>query len=163
MDTDGEILAASPQVMNTIINNGCKMLIHGKLFADLKETDLRTLVDDQVSEGKNIEYKSALPNNSDRDKKEFLADISAFSNSAGGYIFFGISEINGLPVDIKGLGNIDPDAEILRFENLLRDSISPRLPGISISAIAIEGNGPVLAMHIPKSWASPHMLTYAGM
>ena len=139
------------------------MSINGKLFSDIKETDLRSLVEDQVPEGKNIEYKSALPNNSDRDKKEFLADISSFSNSSGGYIFFGITEKNGLPVDLKGLGDIDTDAEILRFENLLRDSISPRLPGISIRAISIEGNGPVLAMHIPKSWASPHMVTYAGM
>jgi schlafen family protein len=139
------------------------MLIHGKQFADLEESDLRSLVDDQVAEGKTIEYKSALPNNSDRDKKEFLADISSFSNSAGGYIFFGISETNGLPIDIGGLRDIDPDAQILRFENLLRDSISPRLPGISIRAIPIENNGPVLAIHIPKSWASPHMVTYAGV
>lgn len=139
------------------------MLINGKLFSNIKETDLRSLVEDQVAEGKNIEYKSALPNNSDRDKKEFLADISSFSNSSGGYIFFGVSEKNGLPVDLKGIADVDTDAEILRFENLLRDSISPRLPGVSIRAISIEGNGPVLAMHIPKSWASPHMVTYAGM
>ena len=33
---------------------------------------------------------------------------------------------NGLPVDLKGLGDIDSDAEILRFENILRDSVSPR-------------------------------------
>lgn len=139
------------------------MLIHGKQFTDLEETDLRSLLDDLVAEGKNIEYKSELPNNSDRDKKEFLADISSFSNSAGGYMFFGISETNGLPVNIGGLGDIDPDAQILRFENLIRDSISPRLPGISIRAITIEGNGPVLAIHIPKSWASPHMVTYGGI
>lgn len=63
------------------------MLIHGKQFVELDETDLRSLIDDQVAEGKNIEYKSALPGNSGRNKKEFLADISSFSNSAGGYIF----------------------------------------------------------------------------
>lgn len=139
------------------------MLIGGKLFSDIQEIDLRSLIEDKVAEGKNIEYKSTLPNNSDRDKKEFLADISSFSNSSGGYIFFGITENSGLPVGLKGLGDIDTDAEILRIENLLRDSISPRLPGISIRAISIEGNGPVLAIHIQKSWASPHMVTYAGI
>ena len=97
------------------------MLIHGKQFAELEETDLRSLIEDQVAEGKNIEYKSALPSKSDRDKKEFLADISSFSNSAGGYIFFGISESNGLPVEIKGLGDIDPDAQILRLDNFVQD------------------------------------------
>ena len=48
------------------------------------------------------------------------------------------------------------------MENLLRDGIAPRLPFKSIRAITIKGNGPVLAMHIPKSWASPHMVTFAG-
>lgn len=67
-----------------------------------------------------------------------------------------------MPVEIVGLGDIDPDAQILRFENLLRDCIAPRLPGISIRAITFEGNSPVLAMHIPKSWASPHMVIFAG-
>lgn len=138
------------------------MLIHGKQFVELDETDLRSLIDDQVAEGKNIEYKSALPGNSGRNKKEFLADISSFSNSAGGYIFFGISESNGLPVEIEGLSDIDPDAQILRLDNLLRDGIAPRLPGISIRAITIEGSGPVLAIHLPKSWASPHMVIFAG-
>lgn len=138
------------------------MLIHGKQFADLEESDLRSLIDDQVSEGKSIEYKLVLPNNSERDRKELLADISSFSNAAGGYIFFGISENNGLPVTIEGLGDIDPDAQILRFENLLRDSIAPRLPGLSIRAIPIKDKGPVLAVHIPKSWTSPHMVTFAG-
>lgn len=47
------------------------MLIHGKQFAELEEQDLPSLIEDQVAEGKNIEYKSALPSNSDRDKKEF--------------------------------------------------------------------------------------------
>ena len=87
------------------------------------KSDLLSLIEDRVPEGKNIEYKSALPNNSDRDKKEFLADVSAFSNSSGGYILFGIFEKSGLPVDLKGLGDIDIDAAILRFENFLRDGM----------------------------------------
>lgn len=48
------------------------------------------------------------------------------------------------------------------MDNLLRDGIAPRLPGISIRAITIEGSGPVLAIHLPKSWASPHMVIFAG-
>lgn len=136
------------------------MLIHGKQLADLEECDLQSLIDDKVAEGKNIEYKRDLPQNSDQAKKEFLADVSSFSNSAGGYIFFGMSEDSGLPLGIEGLGQIDPDAEILRFENLLRDSMTPRLPGVNIRAISITNQSSVLVVHIPKSWASPHMVTF---
>ena len=38
-----------------------------------KEEDLQALVDNSVLECKTIEYKQALPSNSDSDKKEFLA------------------------------------------------------------------------------------------
>ncbi len=82
------------------------MFIHGKLFSDLDETDLQSLINNQVTEGKSVEYKSSLPGNSDRDKKEFLADVSSFSNSAGGYLLYGITEENGLPQELIGLGGV---------------------------------------------------------
>lgn len=138
------------------------MFIHGKPFSDLDETDLQSLINNQVAEGKSVEYKSTLPGNPDRDKKEFLADVSSFSNSAGGYLFYGITEENGLPQELKGLDDIDPDSQILRLENLLRDAIAPRIPGVNIRSIAIENKGPVIAIHLPKSWVSPHMVTFAG-
>jgi hypothetical protein len=138
------------------------MQIHGKIFSELNEEDLKSLIDDKVSEGKFIEYKQALPGDSNSHKKEFLADVSSFSNTAGGYIFFGILEEDGLPQEVLGLDGIDQDAEILRLENLLRDGITPRIPGINIRAIPIGGRGPVLAIHVSRSWASPHMVSYAG-
>jgi hypothetical protein len=138
------------------------MLINGKKITSLNEDDLKTLINDKVPEGKNFEYKINIPSNSDRDKKEFLADVSSFSNSAGGYLFFGIVEKDGVPIDISELIDIDQDAEKLRFENLLRDSIAPRLSGVSIQPIPIAGRGYVIAMHIPKSWNSPHMVTFGG-
>ena len=138
------------------------MLIHGKPFSELDAADLQSIIDDQLAEGKTVEYKSALPGNSDRDKKEFLADVSSFSNSAGGYLLYGITEENGLPQELKGLDDIDPDSQILRIDNLLRDAIAPRIPGLNIRSIAIENKGPVIAIHQPKSWVSPHMVTFAG-
>ena len=138
------------------------MLIHGKVLSELNEDDLMSLIDDQVSEGKSIEYKQDLPGASNSDKKEFFYDVSSFSNTAGGYIFFGISEKDGLPQEVLGLDGIDPDAEILRLENLLRDGITPRIPGVNIRTVPIGGGGPVLVIHTSRSWASPHMVSYAG-
>ncbi len=123
---------------------------------------MQSLINNQLAEGKSVEYKSSLPGNSDRDKKEFLADVSSFPNSAGGYLFYGITEENGLPQELKGLDDIDPDSQILRLENLLRDAIAPRIPGLNIRSIAIENKGPVIAIHLPKSWVSPHMVTFGG-
>ena len=136
------------------------MFIHGKQFSELDQTDLQSLIDDQVAEGKSVEYKSSLPGTSDNDKKEFLADVSSFSNSAGGYLFYGITEENGLPKELIGLDGINPDAEILRLENLLRDAIRPRIPGLITRSITIKDKGSVIAIHLPKSWVSPHMVTF---
>ena len=139
------------------------MLIHGKPFDEIIEKDLQALIDGNVAEGKQIEYKLTLPNNSDKDKKEFLADISSFANSVGGYIFYGISEDNGLPVELIGLKDVDPDGQVLRLENLLRDAIAPRIPGLTIRAIPLETSDYIIAIMIPRSWASPHMVIFASV
>ena len=66
-------------------------------------SDLKQLQSNAVSEGKTIEYKKLLPTNSYADRKEFLADISSFSNASGGDLIFGILEENGSPKSIDGL------------------------------------------------------------
>jgi predicted HTH transcriptional regulator len=106
-----------------------------KPIESISEADLQALVSDGVPEGKVIEYKESLPDNSYDNKKEFLADVSSFSNAAGGHLLLGIEEEAGIPVQICGLPGIDPDAEILRLENMLRDNIEPRIPSLSMRAV----------------------------
>jgi hypothetical protein len=138
-------------------------LIPGKSFQDIDEADLNSLVDNQVSESKFIEYKLLLPGNADSDKKEFLADASSFANAAGGHLIYGVREEDGLPQSpINGLADINPDEEILRLENMLRDGIAPRLPGLNTRAIPLQNNNCAIIIHIPKSWVSPHMIIYSG-
>src|SRR5713226_6530384 len=103
-----------------------------KQLEALEESDLQALVDNQVSERKTIEYKAALPGNSDGDKKEFLADVSSFANAAGGNLIFGIKEDSGTLVEIRGLQISNVDAEILRLENIIQTGIAPRLPVVHI-------------------------------
>ena len=55
-----------------------------KSIDQITEIDLKSLIDNSVIERKTLDYKAALPGNSESDKKEFLADISSFANSIGG-------------------------------------------------------------------------------
>jgi predicted HTH transcriptional regulator len=73
----------------------------------LEESDLQTLLDNQVSEGKTIDDKEALHGHSDSDRKEFLYDISSFANASGGHLIFGIKEDGGVPTNICGLNITD--------------------------------------------------------
>lgn len=129
------------------------------LFESIEEKTLQDLVDNQVPESKTIDYKEALLGNSDSDKREFLADVSSFANASGGHLIFGIRESSGVPVELCGLQNINVDSEILRIESIIRDGIEPRIPGVSIRAVPLQNQRWALVIRIPRSWASPHMVT----
>jgi hypothetical protein len=131
-----------------------------KPIESIQESDLRSLVDNQVPEGKTIDYKEALPDNSDKGKKEFLADVSSFANASGGYLIFGIKEESGLPVKVCGLDTENPDSEILRLESIIRDGIEPRIPGIGIKAAALQTSRVVIIISVPRSWALPHRVKF---
>lgn len=131
-----------------------------KPLETITETDLQSLVDNQVPEGKTIEYKESLPGNADSDKKEFLADVSSFANAAGGNLIYGIREDGGLPVEVAGLQGIDVDAEKLRLDNMVRDGLKPRIPGVSIKDVPLQSGAVVLIIRVPRSWAAPHMIIF---
>jgi hypothetical protein len=136
------------------------MSLSDKQLESIEETDLQTLVDNKVRERKTIEYKKSLPGHSDRDKQEFLADVSSFANAAGGHLIFGIREEGGEPVKLCGLQIADPDAEILRLENLIRDSIEPRIPGVYMWPVPLETLGVAVIVRIARSWALPHVVKF---
>lgn len=131
-----------------------------KPLQQITADDIQALLSNKVPEGRSLDYKLTLPGNRDTDKKEFLADVSSFANAAGGHLLFGINEQEGVPVTIEGLVGADLDAEILRLENLARDGIEPRIPGIHMRAVDVGDGKPVLIIHVPKSWMGPHMVTF---
>src|SRR5882672_1954558 len=91
----------------------------------LTAKDLEELVANRVSEGTALDYKEALPGNGDEAHRDFLADVSSFANTGGGYMLFGIGEERdaagqptGIPAAIRGVtGNLG--AEILRLESIV--------------------------------------------
>ena len=135
----------------------------GKNIEQITVEDLQALIDNEVSERKTIEYKQSLPSNSDADKKEFLADVSSFANASGGYLIFGIIEDKktGVPKLLEGLTIENVDEEILRLESMIRDSIQPRLP-VATKSITLSNSRVALLIRIPRSWISPHRVTFKG-
>jgi len=133
-----------------------------KPLDSINESDLRALITNAVPESKTIEYKEALPGNSDSEKKEFLADASSFANAVGGDLIFGIKEESGVATELSGLQISDPDAEINRLESSVRDGIQPRITGLSSRAIPFASGAYAVILRIRKSWTSPHMVTYKG-
>ena len=119
-----------------------------KPLSEITIDDLSELVANAVSESRNLEFKRELCGTTDSDKKEFLADVSAFANATGGDLIFGIDEVDGVASAIVGVQNNDLDSQILRLESLIRDGIEPRIPGVRCQLIPSGSLGPVLILSL---------------
>jgi hypothetical protein len=129
----------------------------------IDEIVLERLVLEGNVESKTIEYKLTLPGKSEGDRKDFLADVSSFANAAGGYLIYGMRAVDGQPVELCGLPEgTCGDAEVLALESSVRSGIAPRIPGVHSRAITMSRGRVVIVVRIPKSFASPHMVTYKG-
>ena len=104
-----------------------------KRFEEIEYSDLEALLNNQVPEGKTIEYKEILPSNSDKDKVKFLAGVSAFANTDGGDFIIGIKAKDGIPTNLVGIKSANLDEEVLRLEQILQNLIEPRIPSFDIS------------------------------
>ncbi|MBL4885488.1 MAG: ATP-binding protein, partial [Planctomycetaceae bacterium] len=105
-----------------------------KQFDSISKDEIDALLANGVTESKTLEYKQELPGNSDREKKEFLADVSSFANASGGDILFGIvAEVDkhgkktGAPETVLPITDTTPDGVKLRLEEIIRNGIEPRL------------------------------------
>ena len=140
-----------------------------KPFDAISKADVQELISHSTPESRTLEYKQGLPGNSDRERKEFLADVSSFANASGGDILYGVTarvdsdcKKTGEPESVKPLEGSTPDEAKLRLEGMIRENIEPRMR-VQIKEIADwgeDGQGFVILLRIPKSFASPHMVTY---
>ncbi len=137
---------------------------------DITEADLRQIIDAQLEEHLQLEYKSALYENNERGHKEFLQDICMFANSGGGVMLIGISERRdeggqptGLPDPDAQLGIEIPNAEMMlqSYDARVVANIEERLP-LESYAITVANNRYVIAVRVPNSMSKPHRVHYQG-
>lgn len=113
---------------------------------------LNQLIANGIEENAELEYKSGAA--LQRDEKritEATKDVSAFANSNGGILIYGIGEERTkrhLP------GNIEPvDRKAITkewLEQILNARIRPRIHGIKIHAVTIADDQVVYILEIPK-------------
>ncbi|WP_165822490.1 helix-turn-helix domain-containing protein [Paenibacillus montanisoli] len=120
--------------------------------------DVQRLINNNVKENINLDYKAsgALQKNNDKKKDEMCKDISAFANSDGGTIIYGVTEKNNLPEMIDE--GFDP-TEISKewIEQVINTRIKRRIDGVRIYQIDLKPERVIYAVSIPQSKNAPHM------
>jgi len=134
------------------------MELFGKALIDVSIDNINTIVHNKIPESRIVEYKLELHSETDAGNKEFLKDISAFANTVGGYLIYGIHERKGTPVEIKGVEVADFDKIKLRFESLLRTGVDPPIRGVDFVAVDFKDSKKVIVINVPKSISRPHVV-----
>lgn len=118
---------------------------------------LDRLIADQIEESATLEYKSAasLDRKDDKKKMELSKDISAFANSAGGMIIYGIRETSGqsgaaVPERIDPVDGTKYSKEWL---DQMISQIQPRIEGLRIIPVRVspDASDYVYIVDVPQS------------
>jgi hypothetical protein len=113
------------------------------------------------AEDKHIEYKQELPGKDDKAKAEFLKDATAFANTDGGDIIYGMAEVKGTASKFFPVENRAIDDAKNQLHQILDNGVTPRIPPVDIQPIEIEPGKSVLVVRIPASHLVPHQVTAA--
>jgi hypothetical protein len=115
---------------------------------------LQRLVDDEIQESLTLDYKaspSLTKDNKARD--ELCKDVSAFANSAGGQIIYGIEERDRKPV------KVDQGSDVTRewIEQVIDSNVQPRIEGLLITPVPVGNGRHAYVLTIPQaSGRAPH-------
>ncbi len=136
-------------------------------------SDIESLIDSQVPESEQIEFKESLPakkgntdpwiegkNIGDRAKNEILEEVVAFANAYGGVCLLGIKESRTKPPVAAEISPIPRCAELAESLKLVfRDCVDPQLPQIEIIPIKTNGESGVISCRVGQSRLAPHRVT----
>jgi predicted HTH transcriptional regulator len=117
--------------------------------------DVENLIRNQVQENIHLDYKDsrALTNNGARDS--LAKDVSAFANSDGGLLIYGVEEKDNLPVRIDA--GVD-DAQRSRewIESAIMTGITPRLDDVKIVPVPVSAGHSLYVVETTKTFRGPH-------
>lgn len=132
-----------------------------KSLPDIIEADLLALIDARTAEGTQLEFKRQLPDSNDQGNVRFLKGVTAFANTNGGDLIYGIEEHEGIAATITPLELTSQDQVVQRFENLCFNGVEPRVSTVQFRWVRLAQGGVVLIVRVARSWNAPHRVTAA--
>ena len=125
------------------------------------EDDLLRFISNKAQESLTLDFKGcgALTNKSW--KHDFVKDVSAFANSAGGVLIYGLKESEDTheaqEIDL-GFDPTEPSKE--QLEQIVNSRIHRRIEGVRYNAVSLNHSRPgrvAYVISVPESSHAPHM------
>jgi hypothetical protein len=112
------------------------------------ESDLISLIRDEVPESLALDYKrSAALAKNDKEKNELSKDVSAFANSEGGLLIYGMQEGGHIPTAVDvGLNRSAVTKECL--ESVVKSKIHPVVDRLLIKQVPLPSKGAELVAYV---------------
>lgn len=142
-----------------------------KPIGEIGLADIQALIDSEVPEGEQIEFKRELPGEGGKPdpwmdngklgnyaKDRILREVIAFANAYGGVLVLGIDESDEKPAVATNITRIPRCADLAESLKLVfRDRVEPQLARIDIAGIPTESDGSgVVVIRVGKSRLAPH-------
>jgi hypothetical protein len=135
-------------------------MIFNKALDEIKVEDILLLVENKITEGGRLDFKRDHYGRSDKDKREFAADVTAMANASGGHLIIGVGEDQGRASSAEGVETSDPDKLVLMAAESLRSMIEPEIFGLKTRWLRLADSRGFLIIHVPRSWSAPHAVTF---
>lgn len=116
--------------------------------------DLNALIRNEVQESLHLDYKDSRAIDHKK-RHEIAKDVSAFANSDGGILIYGIKEEGHLPKILdKGVEHDKYSREWI--EEVILSNVNPKIENLKIVQIPFDDRFSAFAIEIPKSYRAPH-------
>lgn len=116
--------------------------------------DLQSLIDNEIEESTELEFKSSFAIGNMKWKEELAKDVSAMANANGGTIIYGIRQKEGgqghaIPSELLPIPYTEMSKD--KLSQLLSSSIQPVIDNVEITVIPKDENGGFFIVKIPQS------------
>lgn len=125
---------------------------------DYSEIDINQLIEGDIEESLNLEFKAsgALGKQAGK-KKDIAKEVSAFANSDGGIVIYGVEEEEHVASGLSFINGDDFTKEWI--EQIINTNIQRRIKGVKIFPIRFDDkiDQTIYIVKIPASSWTPHM------
>lgn len=124
------------------------------MFIPRELDQIEDMIRNRVQENLHLDYKASAALNRKK-MGEICKDVSAFANSDGGVLIYGVEEAGHLPVRIdEGVEMAETGREWV--EQILHANIAPRLDGLEIIQLPLSASRALFVVAVPRSVRGPH-------